>query len=87
MFNIASGVETSARGIFDGLAVHAGQSVEPHLAPLRPGELERSCLDSARAGRELGWRAEIPLAEGLRDTYRALVEEFGREPASDAASG
>ena len=35
-------------------------------------------LPGFRQGRTgLGWRAEIPLAEGLRDTYRALVEEFG----------
>jgi UDP-glucose 4-epimerase len=33
---------------------------------------------SACAERELGWRAEVPIAEGLRLTYEALVEEFER---------
>ena len=52
-------------------------AVEPELAPLREGELERSCLDSGRAREQLGWQAEIGLEEGLAATYRALVDEFG----------
>ncbi len=35
-----------------------------------------SCLDPSLAERELGWRAEVGLQEGLRTTYAALVEEF-----------
>ena len=50
--------------------------VEPELAPLRPGELERSCLDPSRAERELGWKAAVDLEHGLESTYRALVEGF-----------
>jgi dTDP-glucose 4,6-dehydratase len=37
---------------------------------LRPGELRRSALDSARIGAELGWRPEIDVAEGLAETFR-----------------
>ena len=37
-----------------------------------------SCLDIGLAERELGWRPEVPIAEGLRLTYEALVEEFER---------
>jgi nucleoside-diphosphate-sugar epimerase len=36
----------------------------------------RSCLDTSGARRELGWRAEVPIAQGLKLTYDALVEEF-----------
>ncbi len=56
----------------------AGKSIEPQLADLRPGELQHSCLDVSLAERELGWRAEVPIAEGLRLTYEALIEEFER---------
>jgi nucleoside-diphosphate-sugar epimerase len=59
--------------------------VEPELAPLRPGELERSCMDPSKARRELGWEAEIPFQEGLRETYHALVRAFEREAQSDRA--
>ena len=44
----------------------------------RPGELKRSCLDASLAARELGWRAEVPISEGLGLTYDALVGEFQR---------
>ena len=41
----------------------------------RLGELRRSCLDPARAERELGWRPEISLADGLRRTWEWVREE------------
>jgi nucleoside-diphosphate-sugar epimerase len=50
--------------------------LEPELADLRPGELKQSCLDIALAAHELGWRPKVPIADGLRLTYEALVEEF-----------
>jgi UDP-glucose 4-epimerase len=76
IFNIATGLETDVLTIFHGLQSAAGTSIEPVLEPLRPGELERSCMDPGRARRELGWEAEIDLAEGLRITYDALVDGF-----------
>jgi UDP-glucose 4-epimerase len=75
-FNIATGVETNVLTLWQVLKEAAGSDVEPQLADLRPGELQRSCLDSSRAERELGWKAQVPIAEGLRQTYEALVEEF-----------
>jgi UDP-glucose 4-epimerase len=75
-FNVATGVETDVHTIWSALADAAGSEVEPELAPLREGELQRSCLDASRARRELGWEARIPLEQGLRETYEALVEEF-----------
>jgi UDP-glucose 4-epimerase len=75
-FNISAGVETHVSGIFDALQEAAGTDVEPLLMPLRPGELERSCMDPTLAGAQTHWRAEIDLRTGLRQTYHALVEEF-----------
>jgi UDP-glucose 4-epimerase len=75
-YNVATGVETDVRAVWDGLQAAAGVELEPQLADLRPGELQHSRLDASRAERELGWRAEVPIAEGLRRTYAALVEEF-----------
>jgi UDP-glucose 4-epimerase len=76
VFNVATGQETSVREVFDVLQSAAGTNAEPALAPLRAGELERSCLDPGRAGRELGWKQEIEVGEGLRTTYRELAAEF-----------
>lgn len=75
-FNVATGIETSVRELYAVLAQAAASSIEPELLPLREGELERSCMDTSHAQRVLGWRARIPVAEGLADTYRELVAEF-----------
>jgi UDP-glucose 4-epimerase len=78
-YNIATSVETDVATVWSELSKAAGKQIEPELADLRPGELTHSRLDIARAKRELGWRPQVPIAEGLRLTYEALVEEFERE--------
>jgi UDP-glucose 4-epimerase len=77
-YNIATQVETDVAGIWSGLCRAAGKQIEPELADLRPGEIEHSCLDISLAERELGWRPEVQIEEGLRLTYEALVAEFER---------
>jgi UDP-glucose 4-epimerase len=76
VFNVATGRETAVQEIFELLARAAGTNIEPKLAPLREGELERSCMDPSRAQRELGWRAKVSLEEGLIASYHALVAQF-----------
>lgn len=78
VFNVATGVETDVMTIWNTLLEVAGANLEPTLAPLRAGELERSCMDPSRARQELGWQAQVKLEDGLRQTYEALVEEFER---------
>jgi UDP-glucose 4-epimerase len=77
-YNIATAVETDVLTVWNELREAAGSDIEPELAELRPGELQHSRLDISLAARELGWRPEVPISEGLRRTYRALVEEFER---------
>jgi UDP-glucose 4-epimerase len=79
VFNVATGVETSVAEVWEALRSASGSDIEPEPAPLREGELTRSCLDAANAEAELGWRAQIPFAEGLRGTYTSLVQEFEEE--------
>jgi len=77
-YNIATGVETDVTSVWRELSEAAGRQIEPELADLRPGELQHSCLDGSLAERELGWRAQVPIAEGLRLTYAALAQELER---------
>ncbi|PZS13519.1 MAG: UDP-glucose 4-epimerase [Solirubrobacterales bacterium] len=79
IFNIATGIETDVMSVWHELQRASGVELEPELAPLRAGELERSCLDSSLAQRELGWRARVSLSEGLPETYHALIAEFERD--------
>jgi UDP-glucose 4-epimerase len=92
VFNIATGIETPVSALFETLQGIAGTSIEPIPAPLREGELERSCLDPRRAAERLGWRAEIKLDEGLESTFHALMAGFSRQsqtsdPAPEGAPG
>ncbi len=89
-YNVATSVETDVATVWRELKRAAEElgaqgaskdlaSLEPALADLRPGELQHSRLDIARAEEELGWRPEVPIAQGLRQTYEALVEGFQAE--------
>jgi UDP-glucose 4-epimerase len=89
-YNVATGVETDVNTIWRELQAAAVESpapgaagdpaaLEPELADLRPGELQHSCLDASRARSELGWSPQVPIADGLRRTYAALVEGFEQE--------
>jgi UDP-glucose 4-epimerase len=69
-FNVGSGKETLVSELFDVLQRAAGTSVEPRLEPLRPGELDRSAIDSTAAAEAFGWRPEVSVDEGLTDTFR-----------------
>jgi UDP-glucose 4-epimerase len=75
-FNISTGVETAVSDLLDILQQVAETAVDPKQAPLRAGELQRSCMDPGRAARELGWRPAISLDAGLKETYHALVRDF-----------
>jgi UDP-glucose 4-epimerase len=71
--NIGTGVETDVLKLARLLAEIGGaEGFEPELAPPRAGEVERISIDPGRAERELGWRAETSLEEGLRLTLDSL---------------
>ena len=77
-FNLGWGREVSVLEVLDGLQRAAGTAIEPELAPLRPGELTRSAIDSSAAERAFGWRPEIKLDDGLADTFRWYADAYGR---------
>ena len=69
VFNVGTGAETSVLELYDAIQAAAGTARAPAFAPARLGELERSVLDASLAAAELGWRPELPLAEGLAATW------------------
>lgn len=76
VFNISTGREVPVQEIYDLIAAASGIEREPELAPLREGELERSCMDPSAAAEQLGWKAQISLEDGIAETYQALIAEF-----------
>ena len=76
VYNISAGREVPVAEIFELLRAESGVDLEPELAPLREGELERSCMDPTAAKERFGWVAQVPLEQGVPETYEALVAEF-----------
>jgi UDP-glucose 4-epimerase len=66
--NIGTGVETSDQEIFDAVAEAVGYDNPPLYTSVRPGEVQRMCLDWSRAERELGWHPTLSLKEGIIKT-------------------
>ena len=71
VFNVGTGVETSVLDLYELCRRVAGSELEAEHAEARLGELQRSVLDVTRAERELGWRPEVELEEGLRRTWES----------------
>ena len=69
VYNVGTGRETSVVELLELCQRIAGTSLDPELAPPRPGELQRSVLDPSRAVDELAWRPERSLEDGLRETW------------------
>jgi UDP-glucose 4-epimerase len=73
-FNVGWGEEVTVLELLSAVQDAAGVDVKPRLEPLRPGELERSAIDSRAAAESLGWRPEIPFREGVAETFRWYAE-------------
>jgi UDP-glucose 4-epimerase len=72
--NIGCGQETSVLDLLETLRELTGAPAlaDPEMAPERPGEVRRSCLDVSRARAELGWQAKVGLREGLERILAGL---------------
>jgi len=71
--NVGTGKETDVLELIEALKRLSGnESFEPEFAPARTGEVQAISIDAGRAERELGWRAEMDLDEGLRVTLESL---------------
>ncbi len=71
--NVGTGVETDVLELARQLGeLGDSGSFEPEFAPPRTGEVQRISIDPARAERELSWRPQMGLAEGLRVTLDSI---------------
>jgi len=68
-FNVGTGVETSVVELASTLQRAAESDVAVEHAPARAGELQRSAVDISKAAEHLGWRPEVRLQDGLRETF------------------
>ena len=73
VLNVGTAQETTVLELYELCRRVASSKLEAEFAPARLGEIQRSVLDVSRAERELGWRAGVPLEDGLRRTWESIA--------------
>jgi UDP-glucose 4-epimerase len=68
-YNVGSGVATTVGDLHAACERVAGVDAPPRLEAARLGDVHKSVLDSSLIERELGWRAQVGLEEGLARTW------------------
>ena len=82
VYNVASGVETSLKGLAEALLEAMGSNLDVEHGPERPvNGVTRRLASTEAARRDLGFSASVGLAEGLRN----LVVWWQAERALDGA--
>jgi UDP-glucuronate 4-epimerase len=65
-YNLGSGAPVDLRALVDEIAHAVGAKLDVQQAPAPLGDVDATYADVTRARDELGWRPQVPLAEGLR---------------------
>jgi UDP-glucose 4-epimerase len=68
VFNIAGGRASSLLDVLNALGGLLGVEPHPHFVQTRAGDVKHSLADPSAAARDLGFRAEVALPDGLRAT-------------------
>jgi len=66
--NFGTGIETDVNTLYRSLVPLCGSKAPEQHGPAKPGEQRRSVVDASAAGRVLGWRPQVDLTNGLRQT-------------------
>jgi UDP-glucose 4-epimerase len=69
-FNIGTSIETDVVELATLLKEVSGGSSALVHAPARAGEQRRSAVRVEKAAKVLGWKPQMPLRDGLRETYQ-----------------
>ena len=81
IFVIGTGKKTSVNEIYRAMVEVTGFEAQVTHAPRRPGDAREVYFNPAKAKRELGWEAQVPLIEGMRKTA-----DYFREKERTAAA-
>src|SRR5215204_5904262 len=69
-YNVGTGSETSVNELYELLLGVSGKDLAPEHGPAKSDEQLRSSVDPTLAGRVMGWRPEVDLTSGLKETLR-----------------
>lgn len=73
LYNVGTGEDLSIKELAEQMQAVTGHQGEIQWDATKPDGTPRKLMDVARM-KEAGWRAQISLQEGLRDTYRWFLE-------------
>ncbi|MXZ59470.1 MAG: NAD-dependent epimerase/dehydratase family protein [Acidobacteria bacterium] len=71
VFNVGTGHSASVREIWRLVADAAGASPAPTFGPVRAGDMRHAAADTREAAELLGFRARVPLQEGISTLLRS----------------
>ena len=74
-YNVGTGEDTTIAQLHEAAATVSGAEAEPRFEEPRLGDVTRSVLDVALIRRELGWRAEVSLDDGLQRTWKWMQDQ------------
>lgn len=75
-YNVSTGTQTSVLELIECLSRVAGLVPDVEQKEPRAGDILHSALDPSRLQLATGWKACMPLEEGLRRTYESLAAAF-----------
>lgn len=84
-YNIGTGRQTTVADVHRRIAAVLGSDAMPEYAAARTGELQAIALDTARAERELGWKAAVDVSTGIERTVDWLRSVLTPVPAAAGA--
>jgi UDP-glucose 4-epimerase len=70
VYNIGTGKPTSVNELFSVLKDISGKNPKPDLAEAREGEISEVYLNCEKAIKELKWKPEVTLIDGLKETFK-----------------
>lgn len=82
--NVGAGIRTSLLELVRRVEEISGHSIDLHFGPPRAGDVRDSLAALDRAESRLGFSVQVPLAEGLRETWEWAVAESRPELSPSA---
>jgi UDP-glucose 4-epimerase len=72
LYNIGSGYAVSLNELLDKIQKVTGKKLKTRYLPARKLDVPVNCVDISRANKELDWRPEISLEDGMGRTWKWL---------------
>lgn len=70
VYNLGTGVGTSVLELIEAFSQACGHDIPYEVTARRPGDVAACYASADKAGRELGWRAQLSIADACRDSWR-----------------